>query len=297
MIKGLVCGYSTKFFSNISRSLRFIDYAKYYLNYCFKKTKFMCLLLIANNIHPNYKLIVAANRDEFYNRPAQKAAFWKDQPDLLAGKDFEAGGTWLGVTQSGKFSAITNYRDFNRKIKQNAPTRGNLTADFLLGNDNPEKYSEMLQEKHTEYNGYNLVYGSINELYYYSNETNLVVKLEPGLYGLSNALLNSPWPKVTESKKYVSELISSGDVSKEKLFKILADKTTADDDQLPDTGIGPEREKALSSNFIETPQYGTRCSTVILIDKDDKISFTERTFNQNNEQYSDVNFEFNLEKK
>ncbi|MGA7837531.1 MAG: NRDE family protein [Ignavibacteriaceae bacterium] len=257
----------------------------------------MCLLLIANKIHPEFKLIIAANRDEFYNRLAQKATFWRDQQYLLAGKDLEAGGIWMGITKSGRFSAITNYRDFNREIKQNAPTRGNLTTDFLLGNDNPEEYSEKLREKHTEYNGYNLVYGFINELYYYSNETNLVVKLEPGLYGLSNALLNTPWPKVTESKKYVSELISSGDVSKEKLFEILADKTTADDDQLPDTGIGQEREKALSSNFIETPQYGTRCSTVILINKDDKVNFTERTFEMCSKKFSDINFKFNLEKK
>jgi uncharacterized protein with NRDE domain len=257
----------------------------------------MCLLLIANKIHQDYTLIIAANRDEFYDRPALQASFRDESPELLAGKDLEAGGTWLGITRSGRFSAITNYRDFSREIKQNAPTRGNLTTDFLLGNDNPEKYSEMLQERHTEYNGYNLVYGSINELYYYSNETNLVVKLEPGLYGVSNALLNTPWPKVTESKKYVSELISSGDVSKEKLFGILADKTTADDDQLPDTGIGAEREKALSSAFIETPHYGTRCSTVILVDKGNKVSFTERTFEKGNEKFSDVNLEFNLEKK
>ena len=109
-------------------------------------------------------------------------------------------------------------------------------------------------------------------------------------------MLNTPWPKVTESKKYISELISSGGFSKENLFKILADTKTAEDEQLPDTGVGAETEKALSSNFIKTPHYGTRCSTVILIDKDDKISFTERTFNQDTEKFSEVNVEFNLEK-
>ena len=257
----------------------------------------MCLLLIANKIHQDYKLIIAANRDEFYDRPALKASFREESPELLAGKDLEGGGTWLGITKTGRFSAITNYRDFNREIKKNAPTRGKLTVDFLLGNDNPEKYSKVLREKAQEYNGYNLVYGFIDELYYYSNETNLVVKLEPGLYGLSNALLNTPWPKVTESKTKVSELISSEDFTKENLFEILADNTTADEEQLPDTGIGAEREKALSSNFIRTPQYGTRCSTVILVDKNDNVSFTERTFEKEGEKFSDVNFEFNFEKK
>lgn len=257
----------------------------------------MCLLLIANNIHQEYKLIIAANRDEFYNRPALKAAFREESPGLLAGKDLEGGGTWLGITKSGRFSAITNYRDFSRDIKTNAPTRGNLTADFLLGKDSPEKYSARLQEKSDDYNGYNLVYGFVDDLYYFSNETNLVVKLEPGLYGLSNALLNTPWRKVIESKKLISGLITSGDISKEKLFEILSDRTTADDDQLPDTGIGHDREKELSSNYIKTPQYGTRCSTVILVDKNNNVSFTERTFPGGDGDTSEVKFDFKLDKK
>lgn len=257
----------------------------------------MCLLLIANNIHQEYKLVIAANRDEFYSRPALKAAFHDDAPGLLAGKDLEGGGTWLGMTKLGRFSAITNYRDFNRDIKTNAPTRGNLTTDFLLGKDNPEKYSAVLQENSHEYNGYNLVYGYVDDLYYFSNETNLAVKLEPGLYGLSNALLNTPWRKVTESKKLISDLIASDDLSKEKLFGILADRTIADDDQLPDTGIGMEREKELSSNFIKTPHYGTRCSTVILVDKNNNVSFTEKTYPAGDGETSEATFEFKLEEK
>lgn len=256
----------------------------------------MCLLLIANKIHPEYKIIIAANRDEFYNRPALKAGFWEEKPGLLAGRDLEGGGTWLGITKSGRFSAVTNYRDFYKEQKQNAPTRGKLTTDFLLGSATPEEYSGELQEKADSYNGFNLIYGVIDNLFYYSNETDHVVKIEAGLYGLSNALLNTSWPKVSNSKKYISELIKEKKVSNENLFNILADKKPAADNLLPDTGVGAEREKVLSSNFIKTPGYGTRCSTVILINNNDEISFTERTFKHDSEQVSEVKFEFNIER-
>lgn len=255
----------------------------------------MCLLLIANQIHPDHKLIIAANRDEFYNRPTAKADFWKEDSQLLAGRDLEAGGAWLGITKSGRLSAITNYRDFHNPLNENAPSRGGLTTGFLLGKISPKKYSENLLRNGAAFNGFNLIYGIDTDLYYFSNQTNVVIKLPKGLFGLSNALLDTAWPKVTESKKFISELISANKISTQGLFEILADTNTADDELLPDTGIGLERERVLSSNFIISPQYGTRCSTVILIDNNDKAIFTERTFEQGSEEFSEVNFEFNLE--
>src|SRR3989304_5000215 len=235
----------------------------------------MCLLLIANKIHPGYKLTIAANRDEFYKRPTLQANFWKENEKLLAGRDLEAGGTWMGITKAGRFSAITNFRDFHNPDKENAPSRGGLTTGFLLSDISSKKYSENLLKNSDAFNGFNLIYGINTDLFYFSNQTNVVIKLPKGLFGLSNAMLDTDWPKVTESKKFISELISTNKISTQGLFKILADTKPAADGQLPDTGIGPEREKALSANFIKTPQYGTRCSTVILIDNNDKVIFTE----------------------
>ncbi len=252
----------------------------------------MCLLLIANKIHPDYKLIIAANRDEFYARPALPADFWADYPDLLAGMDLEAGGTWLGITKSGRFSAITNFRDFHNPIKENAPSRGKLTTDFLLSNQDSSTYTQSLQEGSAIYNGFNLVYGVKDELCYFSNQTNLEVKLEKGIYGLSNALLDTPWYKVKKSKKRFAEILKSEENFIEGIFNLMNDKETADDKSLPDTGIGKEREKALSSIFIKTEKYGTRCTTVLSIDKNDKINFIEMTYHPDRDNYSGVKYDF-----
>ena len=252
----------------------------------------MCLLLIANKIHPDYKLIVAANRDEFYSRPTTPAEFWKDHPGLLAGKDLEAGGTWLGITKSGRFSAITNFRDFHNPIKENAPSRGKLTTDFLLGDQDRPTYTKSLQENSADYNGFNLIYGIKDDLCYYSNQTNLEIKLEKGIYGISNAMLDTPWYKVKKSKKRFAEIIKEEKSLIESLFGLMNDKETADDKSLPDTGIGKESEKALSSIFIKTEKYGTRCTTVLLIDKNDKVNFIEMTYHPEGDNYSGVKYDF-----
>ncbi len=254
----------------------------------------MCLLLIAKEVHPEYKLIVAANRDEFYSRPALPAAFWKDHPELLAGKDLEAGGTWLGITRSGRFSAITNYRDFHKAIKNNAPSRGKLTTDFLFGDDSPSYYTKKLQEHSSNYNGFNLVYGIKNDLYYFSNQSDAEIKLECGIYGLSNALLDTPWPKVEKSKKRFAEILMLKKDVVKNLFDLLYDKEIAEDKLLPDTGIGMEKEKALSSIFIMVPDYGTRCSTVLLVGQDDKTTFIEKTYPSGKNNFSEVKYEFNI---
>jgi uncharacterized protein with NRDE domain len=254
----------------------------------------MCLLLIANKAHPLYKLVIAANRDEFYDRPASPADFWNDYPELLGGKDLEAGGTWLGITRNGRLSAITNFRDFHSPIKKNAPSRGKLTIDFLLGKDSLQSYTEKLKKSSTDYNGFNLVYGIKNDLFYYSNQTKVETRLTEGIYGISNALLDTPWAKIKRSKKRFSEILNRDDNIIENIFVLLNDKETAPDEELPDTGLDKEREKALSSIFIKTPKYGTRCTTVLLIDNDDNVSFIETTYHPVEDNFSGVKFEFTI---
>jgi uncharacterized protein with NRDE domain len=254
----------------------------------------MCLLLIANKVHPLYKLVIAANRDEFYDRPASPADFWNEYPELLAGKDLEAGGTWLGITRNGRLSAITNFRNFHSPIKENAPSRGNLTTDFLLGKESLQSYTETLKNSSSNYNGFNLIYGIKNELFYYSNQTKVEIKLTEGIYGISNALLDTPWTKIKRSKRIFSEILNRDDNIIENIFVLLNDKETAPDEELPDTGLDMEREKALSSIFIKTSKYGTRCTTVLLIDNDDNVRFIETTYHPVEDNFSGVKFEFTI---
>lgn len=235
----------------------------------------MCLIFFAINQHPTYKLIIAANRDEFYNRRTEAAHFWKDNPDILGGRDLEASGTWMAMNKhNGRIAFVTNYRDpFN--INPTAPSRGQLVSDFLTGQDSPKEYLEKIERGGLEYNGFNLMVGSAVELWYYSNYGKGIQKLDAGSYGLSNHLLDTPWPKVTKVKERFIKFISQPDLPMEGFFEILADRSTAADEDLPRTGLTLERERALSSIFIKTPDYGTRCSTVLLIDKNNRVSFQE----------------------
>jgi len=255
----------------------------------------MCLLLISYKNHPKYKLIIAANRDEFYQRPALPAHFWEQEKELLAGKDMEAGGTWLGLTAHGKFSAITNYRDM-KNIKPKAPTRGKLVTDFLLNNISPPDYGDLLKENAGLYNGYNLIFGDEENLNYFSNQTKALVELVPGIYGLSNHLLDSPWYKVEKSKKSFSEALNRENISDEILFEILSDTSTPPDDLLPETGLKLEIERAVSPIFVATPSYGTRSSTVILIDNKNQARFIEKSLNTSSGKWIKSSFEFELEK-
>ncbi len=235
----------------------------------------MCLIFFAINQHPTYKLIIAANRDEFYNRKTDAANFWKDNPAILGGRDLEASGTWMAMNKvNGRIAFVTNYRD-PANINPNAPSRGQLVSDFLTGQDSPKEYLEKIERRGHKYNGFNLVVGSAVELWYYSNYGKGIKKLDAGSYGLSNHLLDTPWPKVTKVKERFIKFISQPDLPMEGFFDILADRSTAADEDLPHTGLTLERERALSSIFIKTPDYGTRCSTVVLIDINNRVSFQE----------------------
>lgn len=240
----------------------------------------MCTIIFAFQKHPKYPLILLANRDEFYERPTAKADYWEDASEILAGRDLVHGGTWLGTTRSGKFAAVTNYRD------PNAPSgelsRGALVSELLKRDVSIKEYLETIKENRKNYSGFNLIVGKINKdkqtIGYYSNRGNEIKFLEPGVYGLSNHLLDTPWQKVLRGKAGLEKVLSEDKIKEHALFEILADRTPAEDKDLPDTGIGIEYERILSSAFIETPIYGTRSSTIVLIDKNGEITFKEKTF-------------------
>lgn len=255
----------------------------------------MCLIVFANNFHKDYKLIFAANRDEFYNRPTGQAGFWSDHPDLLAGKDMQAGGTWMGITKQGRFAAITNFRDL-KNHKDDAPSRGNITLDFLINDIHPEDYYYKLKTDLRSFNGFNLILGSINELYYFSNKIDGIKKIVSGVYGISNALLNTPWQKVEKSKQYLEKLIDQQEIHPGEVLNILKDTTIAKDDELPDTGVGLELERLLSPVFIKTVKYGTRCSTVVMVDKEDNVKFVERSYFDDIGTFSNKVFNFSINK-
>ena len=253
----------------------------------------MCLILLAYRSHPDYPIILAANRDEYYTRPTLPAAFWPDASKVLAGRDLLGGGTWLGITKGGRVSAVTNFRE-TVAHKQNAPSRGLLVSNFLRGQDAPADYLQQVARNADQYNGFNLIVGEIDQIYYYSNRADKIQKLSPGIYGLSNHLLDMPWPKIQCGKQYLSEIISEDELSPQSIFKILADHTQAADQDLPTTGVGIELERVLSPLFISSPSYGTRSSTILFIDKDGKATFVERTFRPHSDQWEEVKFEFRI---
>jgi uncharacterized protein with NRDE domain len=235
---------------------------------------------------------VAANRDEFYNRKTAAASFWEDHPNILGGRDLEAGGTWLGMTKGGKLSMVTNYRD-PKNINPLAPSRGHLVSDYLIGSEAPSQYLKDLEPNAKNYNGFNLIMGTAEDLWYISNYREGIEQLKPGLYGLSNHLLDTPWPKVVKGKKKMQEMIASQFTTND-LFQLLYDSETASDKVLPDTGVGIDRERSLSSMFIKSPGYGTRCSTIILVDYTGQVSFSERVFDLSTFKYSEKSFNFKI---
>lgn len=237
----------------------------------------MCLILLAANAHPAYPLIVAANRDEAYSRDAAPAAFWDDEPDVFAGRDLERGGTWLGISRDGRFAAITNYRQGRSADAERS--RGELTREFLAGDAAPHEYLRSVAERAESYNGFSLIVGAPGELWFYSNRGATPQRIEPGVHGLSNHLLDEPWPKVRRGVAELTALLRAGESELvTNLLQLLGDRAPAPDELLPSTGIALERERALSASFIGGTTYGTRASTVLLVGADARVLFTERRF-------------------
>ncbi|WP_300464278.1 NRDE family protein [Desulfobacula sp.] len=249
----------------------------------------MCLILFGYKVSKPYPLILAANRDEFYQRPTAAMDFWHTPPDILAGKDLEQGGTWFGVHQNGTFAALTNYRDPD-SIRPDAPSRGEIIVDFLASGTPPEPHFNEFTQKAGAYNGFNLLFGNKSTLFWYSNLKNQIQPISPGIHGLSNRFLDSPWPKVTSGKTALQALVRDT-VTLEGLFEILADQSVPHDHQLPQTGVTREWERILSPIFIQSDTYGTRSSTVMLMDQGGSLTMVERTYSPENKGiFTDCHF-------
>lgn len=236
----------------------------------------MCLIVFAHQHHPDYPLVFAANRDESYERPTAPAEFWEDAPHVLAGRDKKAGGTWMGVTRKGHWGAITNVRDEVDR-RPDAPSRGHLVADYLREEPQPDSYLEQVADRADQYNGFNLLVGTPEDVHYFSNRENDIHVVSPGIHGISNARLNTSWPKVKRGKEGLASILD-GDITADRLLELLDDRQTAPDEQLPDTGVGQELERQLSPIFINGSEYGTRASTVLLLDRSGQVTFVERNF-------------------
>ena len=252
----------------------------------------MCLIVFAINAHPEYKLVLAANRDEFYERPTLAADYWSDHPQILGGRDKKAGGTWMAMHTSGRFAAVTNYRDL-KNIRADAKSRGALPTDYLLTDQTSAGYLSQVREAGQAYNGFNLLVFDGKTIAHLSNYENEINEKEEGVYGLSNALLDTPWPKVEKLKEEFRSIIKS-DFRHADLLSILADKSLAADEALPDTGVGYDREKMLSAICIRSANYGTCCSTVVTITHDNQVSYTEHSYPVGLREEGTVSFNFRV---
>jgi len=254
----------------------------------------MCLALIALAAHPGYRVVVAANRDEYHARPAAPAAWWDE--GILAGRDLKAGGTWLGVDRRGRFAVVTNVRDPSRH-DPGAPSRGALVPQLLRNPAAPSVSLPPLVLGGGRHNGFNLVAGDVAELHWGSNRAATPATLAPGIYGLSNHLLDTPWPKVERTKTAFARWCADAGASLDPapVFALLHDTARAPDTALPATGVSLEWERVLSSPFIVSPDYGTRCSTVLTIDYGGEVRLIERSFDPAGNATGEVDYRFRLQ--
>jgi uncharacterized protein with NRDE domain len=251
----------------------------------------MCLALLALDAHPRYSLVIAANRDEYHARPTAPAAWWDE--GWLAGRDLKAGGTWLGVTRDGRFALLTNIRDPSSHDPA-APSRGSLVPAVLSDASGIAASLERVRHAGARHNGYNLLAGTQGGAVWMSNRSPEAKALERGIYGLSNALLDSPWPKLMRTKAALAQWLARGEADPEPLFTALADRAFAADTELPSTGVAREWEKRLSAPFIVSETYGTRSSTVLTIDRDGAAFFVERSFDASGAHTGQVEHRFDI---
>jgi uncharacterized protein with NRDE domain len=251
----------------------------------------MCLAVLALDAHPRYRVVVAANRDEYHARPTAAASWWPE--GVLAGRDLAAGGTWLGVTRTGRYALLTNVRDPSRH-DPSAPSRGSLVPQ-LLASDAPVLAAlDAVRRAGARQNGFNLLAGDAESAGWTSNRAADVRTLSAGVYGLSNATLDSDWPKVRRTKAAVAQWIAAGEDAPEPLLEALGDRTLASDDALPRTGVALEWERLLSAPFIVDARYGTRSSTVLTVDRAGEVRFVERSFDSRGEASGEVRERFAL---
>jgi uncharacterized protein with NRDE domain len=254
----------------------------------------MCLLVFAWNHHPRYRLIFAGNRDEFHDRPAAPLAWWDDPRQILGGRDLQAGGTWLAVSRRGRFGVVTNFRDMQRPLP-GAPSRGLLITNYLAGEGDGRAFLNGLATTAAEYGGFNLLLADEQAMLYASNRSAEFSRtLSAGIHGLSNHLLDTPWPKLEVTRARFERLIAAAEPPFAELFEMLGDRTPAQDHLLPDTGVGPEWERLLSSPFIVSERYGTRCSTVLRVGRDGRVEIRERRFDPAGRMSGSSEFEFHV---
>lgn len=235
----------------------------------------MCLIVFAWKLVPQCPLVLAANRDEFFERPTRAAGWWDDHPSVYAGRDLQAGGTWLGVDRSGRVAALTNIRN-GQQVATDKRSRGELVANFLSGNAAPRAYLDQVRETASDYNGFNLLVGDEQGLYWVSNGAGIAFKsLEPGIYGLSNGSLDTPWPKVVQAKAQFASLLCTG-APDDAYYEMLADTTRPADSRLPDTGVSLDWERLLSPICIESDTYGTRASSIVRLHAGGHAELRER---------------------
>lgn len=249
----------------------------------------MCLVVFAWKTHPDYRLVLAANRDEFHDRPSQELHWWPDQPELLAGRDLQAGGTWLGVSRGGRFATVTNYREHQQK-KAGLSSRGQLVTDFVAGVDNAGRFTNAIRGE--RYAGFSLLAADGNELWYVSNRGDGPDSLAPGVYGLSNASLDTPWSKLVRSRSALGELIDAGNVNESSLQRILADRTAAAVRDVEAGDLPFELARALTAPFIVSADYGTRCTTVMTWSYAGEIMLSEHRFDASGAKSGDSRFRF-----
>ena len=242
----------------------------------------MCLLLISHKTVPGYPLILAANRDEFFQRPTASLSFWRSAKKgikILGGRDLQEGGTWLGIRENGRFAAVTNFREM--QSGSGCRSRGEVVTDFLEDDGSCEDFLHGLGSGGSRYRGFNMICGDRENIHYFSNRLQTPSKLSQGIHGLSNHFVNTDWPKVRRGKRFLHKALIQGSVSVDKLFAFLQDDLQPLDDELPDTGVGLMWERILSPIFIKSPGYGTRSSAVVLFHDDGLVEFHERSFQEN----------------
>lgn len=254
----------------------------------------MCLIFLAHRTHPRYPLIIAANRDEFYGRPTAGACFWSEAPQVLAGRDLKAGGTWLGITRKGHFAAVTNVRA-PASQRAGGVSRGRLVGEYLTQGACPGGYCHMLLPNLDKYNGFNLIVGDQQRLFYLSSHLDELHELSPGIYGLSNHRLDTPWPKVHKGKGMFERILERPLLSADDLLRLLMDRKCPPDELLPDTGVGLRWERVLAPIFITSEFYGTRASTALLVTNDGRVTFVERRYVLDKGHPRTSRFDFSLE--
>jgi uncharacterized protein with NRDE domain len=251
----------------------------------------MCLILVAWQAHPEYPLVVAANRDEFFKRPTAAASFWSGGK-VLAGRDLEAGGTWMGTTVDGRFAALTNFRA-PEQHREGAASRGQLVVDFLGSDEVPLTWLDRHAKDVARYNAFNLLVGDRHTLACFSSTDGQIRELAPGVYGLSNHLLDTPWPKVSAAKSSLFRALGALPDDR-ALFDLLRDDSIHPDGTLPRTGVSLEWERLLSAAFVKAPGYGTRSSTVLIVSRDGTPVFDEQTWLEGGQAGGRSRFRFSL---